>query len=97
MILEIDVQGAIAVKRQIPDAFAIFIMPPNETVLLDRLKARKREDESQIAKRFAAAKAEIEAARQSGVYDVFIVNDKVDQAIQRAVDLVNAERARRKK
>lgn len=97
MILEIDVQGAITVKRQIPDAFAIFIMPPSESVLLDRLRARKREDESQIAKRFAAAKAEIEAARQSGVYDVFIVNDKVDQAIQRAVDLVNAERARRKK
>lgn len=97
MILEIDVQGAIAVKGQIPDAFAVFIMPPSEAVLLERLKSRKREDESQIMKRFAAAKAEIEAARQSGVYDVFIVNDKVDQSIQRAVDLVIAERIRRKK
>jgi guanylate kinase len=96
MILEIDVQGAITVKRQVKDAFAIFVLPPSEEVLLQRLRDRKREDESQIQKRFAAAKAEIDAARNSGVYDVFIVNDKIDMAIQRAVDLVNAERARRR-
>jgi guanylate kinase len=96
MILEIDVQGAIAVKRQVLDAFAIFVLPPSEDVLLQRLRDRKREDEAQIQKRFAAAKAEIDAARNSGVYDVFIVNDKIDQAIQRAEDLVSAERARRR-
>lgn len=96
MILEIDVQGAIAVKRQVPDAFAIFVLPPSEEVLLQRLRDRKREDEAQIQKRFAAAKAEIDAARNSGVYDVFIVNDKIDTATQRAIDLVSAERARRR-
>lgn len=96
MILEIDVQGAITVKRQIPDAFAIFVLPPSEEVLLQRLRDRKREDEAQIQKRFAAAKAEIDAARNSGVYDVFIVNDKIDAATQRAIDLVAAERTRRR-
>lgn len=96
MILEIDVQGAITVKRQIPDAFAIFVLPPSEEVLLQRLRDRKREDEAQIQKRFAAAKAEIDAARNSGVYDVFIVNDKIDTATQRAIDLVAAERTRRR-
>jgi guanylate kinase len=96
MILEIDVQGAITVKSQIPDAFAIFVLPPSEEVLLQRLRDRKREDEAQIQKRFAAAKAEIDAARNSGVYDVFIVNDKIDAATQRAIDLVAAERTRRR-
>ncbi len=96
MILEIDVQGAITVKNQIPDAFAIFVLPPSEEVLLQRLRDRKREDEAQIQKRFAAAKAEIDAARNSGVYDVFIVNDKIDAATQRAIDLVAAERTRRR-
>ncbi len=96
MILEIDVQGAIAVKAQVPDAFAIFVLPPSEDVLLQRLRDRKREDDAQIEKRFKAAKLEIESAKNSGVYDVFIVNDKIDLAIQRAVDLVLAERARRR-
>ena len=96
MILEIDVQGAITVKSQIPDAFAIFVLPPSEEVLLQRLRDRKREDEAQIQKRFAAAKAELDAARNSGVYDVFIVNDKIDAATQRAIDLVAAERTRRR-
>ena len=96
MILEIDVQGAITVKSQIPDAFAIFVLPPSEEVLLHRLRDRKREDEAQIQKRFAAANAEIDAARNSGVYDVFIVNDKIDAATQRAIDLVAAERTRRR-
>jgi guanylate kinase len=94
VILEIDVQGAIAVKGQIPDALAIFIMPPTEEELLRRLRDRKREGEDQIQKRFAQAKAEMAAARTSGVYNVFLVNDTIDASIRRASDLVAAERAR---
>src|SRR5690606_25898816 len=56
MILEIDVQGAIQIKRNLPQAFAVFILPPSEEVLLDRLRKRKREDESIIQKRFAKAR-----------------------------------------
>lgn len=96
VILEIDVQGAIQIKRQIPEAFAIFILPPTEDVLLQRLRDRKREDEAQVHRRFAAAKAEIDAARASGVYNVFLVNDNLEEAIQRAVDMTNAERTRRR-
>jgi guanylate kinase len=97
MILEIDVQGAAQVKRHMPEAFAVFILPPTEQELLRRLRDRKREDEDLIAKRFAAAKAEIEAARACGVYDIFLVNDHLDQALQRAVDLVESERMRRRR
>lgn len=96
VILEIDVQGAIQVKRQLPQAFAVFILPPTEEALLERLRERKRESEAQIQKRYAAARQEIADARAGGVYDVFLVNGKIDEAIERAIDLVDAERERRR-
>lgn len=96
VILEIDTQGAANVKRQIPDAYAIFILPPSEEALLQRLHNRRREDEAVIQRRFAAAKNEIAAAKSGGVYNDFIVNEKLEDAIARAVDLVKRERSRRR-
>ncbi len=96
VILEIDVQGAIQVKRSVPEAFGLFILPPSESELLARLRSRKREDEEAIQRRFGRATQEIAHARESGVYDVFLVNKEVDEAIRRAVDIVAAERARRR-
>ncbi len=92
VILEIDVQGAAAVKRQIPSAFGLFILPPSEDALLSRLRSRKRESEELIQKRFGQARNEIEAARASGVYDAFLVNDDVQRAIAEAVDAVQSRR-----
>lgn len=95
MILEIDVVGAKNVKRLYPQAFSLFILPPTEETLLERLRSRKREAEEVIQRRFAAAKQEIAEARRCGVYDHFIVNDNLDRAIAEAVKLVNERRARR--
>lgn len=95
VILEIDVQGAVQVKTQIPEAFALFILPPDEETLLQRLRSRKREDEGAIQKRFAAAKGEMEAARRSGVYDEFLVNREVERTIGEAVRAVASRRGRR--
>jgi guanylate kinase len=92
VILEIDVQGAVAVKRQIPSAFGLFILPPSEEALLSRLRARKRESEELIQKRFGQARNEIDAARASGVYDAFLVNDDVQRAIGEAVAAVQKRR-----
>lgn len=96
VILEIDVQGAINVKRQIPEAYALFVLPPGEETLLQRLRSRKREDEATIQRRFSAATQEITHARGCGVYDVFLVNENLDESIERAVGLVRAERERRR-
>lgn len=96
VILEIDVEGAKQVKKKMPAAFGVFILPPTEEVLLMRLRSRKREDEPSIQRRFAEAKREMESARASGVYNVFLVNDVVDESIERAVGLVEAERERRR-
>lgn len=95
MILEIDVEGAIQVKRRMPDAYALFVLPPSEEVLLDRLRKRKRDEEAVIQRRFSKAKDEIARAKSCGVYDVFIVNDRLDDAVAKAVSLVRAEMERR--
>lgn len=91
VILEIDVQGAINVKREKPDAFAIFVLPPSEDELLRRLRARGREDETTIQRRFGAAQHEIAVARSCGVYDRFLVNTVLDETVEEAVSLVRAE------
>jgi guanylate kinase len=96
VILEIDVQGARQVKSIIPRAFGLFVLPPNEAVLLERLRSRRREDEDVIRRRFSEAKREIEQARASGAYDAFVVNDDLGRAVAEAVGVVNAERARRR-
>ena len=91
MILEIDVEGAIQVKSKKRDAFALFVLPPDNDVLLDRLRKRKREDESVIQRRFAKAKDEISRAKACGAYDAFIVNDDLERAVSEAVALVRRE------
>ncbi len=90
MILEIDVQGAIKVKEQLPQAYAMFVLPPSLSVLLERLRGRKREDESVIQRRFAKARQEIQLAWDSGIYDDFIVNRDLGKAVAEAVALVRA-------
>jgi guanylate kinase len=68
MILEIDVQGGMQIKRKCPDAFMIFVLPPSDDELLRRLTGRGRDSEEAINRRFAAAKKEIETALgQQGV------------------------------
>jgi len=94
VILEIDVKGAIQVKEKRPNAFGIFILPPSERTLLQRLRDRKREGEEAIQRRFAEAQREIALARESSVYDVFIVNDDLERAIEEARDAVKARRGR---
>jgi guanylate kinase len=101
VILEIDVVGAIKVKERMPDAFGLFVLPPSEDVLLDRLRARKRDPEEAILRRFAEARREIEAARRGmptggrPIYDAFMVNDDLKRAISEAVAAVRQARSAR--
>lgn len=97
MILEIDVEGAIQIKKNMPECFSLFIEPPNEDTLLQRLRRRQREDEQTIRGRFARAKHEIDRARECGVYDAFIVNDDLDVAVDQAVQAVADELERRRR
>ncbi|MFI4859159.1 MAG: guanylate kinase [Phycisphaerales bacterium JB063] len=95
VLLEIDVQGARQVKANLPDAVGIFVEPPSEEELLARLRARKREDEATIQKRFQRATAEITQAHELGIYDLTIINCDLDKAIQQAIDFIEAQHVKR--
>lgn len=92
VILEIDVEGAIQIRANHPEALMVFIMPPTIETLLQRLRDRGRDDEPTIQKRFAQHKREIERAQGSGVYDAFIVNQTLEEAIGDAIDLIKKRR-----
>ncbi len=77
IILEIDVQGALNVRKLYPDAVLVFIEPPSLEVLERRLRGRETEDESSIALRLADARLEM---RLADGYDVRIINDDLDTA-----------------
>lgn len=79
LVLEIDVQGALNVRKVYPDAVLVFIEPPSLQVLEERLRGRGTEDEASIELRLKNARHEMELANQ---YDVRIVNDTVDRAAQ---------------
>lgn len=96
MILEIDVDGAIQIKDKLPHMFGLFVLPPNERVLLDRLRRRGRDDEAVIQRRFAKAKREIIKAWDCGIYDEFIVNRDLDPTVNIAIRLVQKELERRR-
>lgn len=81
ILLDIDVQGASQIRAAKPDAILIFILPPGEGELLDRLRARRREDEATIQRRFAQAQREIAAAKEPGLYDALVVNDDLERAV----------------
>lgn len=97
VILDIDVNGAVQVTKKIPEAMGLFILPPSEGVLLDRLRARKREPEAAIQRRFAEAQREIADARASGVYSAWVVNEDVNHAIEEAVAVIALARSRAKR
>jgi guanylate kinase len=88
VILDVDVQGALQLHEYMRDALLIFILPPSEESLLQRLRSRGRDDERTIQRRFADAKREIEWARESGAYDVFIVNARLAEAQDRACEVI---------
>lgn len=87
VILEIDVQGALNVRRVYPDAVLIFIEPPSMEALEQRLRARGTEDESSLGLRLSNARHEMELADK---YDARVVNDDLDVAAGELSGLLEA-------
>src|SRR5437667_3298190 len=93
VLLEIDFQGAMQVRYHYPDALLIFILPPDEPTLLQRLTDRGRDSAEDINKRFRAAKREIAMARGSGAFDHLVVNDEVERAVEEIVKIIKYKRS----
>jgi len=96
VILEIDVQGAAQVFAKFPEAVGIFILPPGEAELRNRLRQRGRDDQATMAKRLAQAQWEIEQARQNGRYRYSVVNDDLAAAVREMTEIIeNKQRIRK--
>ena len=93
VLLEIDVQGALQVRYQYPNAVLVFILPPDEKTLLQRLTQRGRDSAEQITRRFRAAKREIQMARGSRAFDFWVINDDLDRAVEEIVKIVRHKKA----
>ncbi len=90
VVLEIDVQGALAVRGAFPDALLVFVRPPSRAEQRRRLELRGRDDPAAIERRLAAADAEERAAEQ---FDAVVVNDDVDTAVARVAGILGGRRA----
>lgn len=89
IILEIDTQGALQVKKRMPEAVLIFICPPSYEALENRLRGRHTEDEETIQKRLEQAEIELERAER---FDYKILNDDLEKAICALENVINKER-----
>ena len=91
VFLEIEVQGALQVKKKVPDAVFIFLTPPDLNELEERLVGRGTDSEEVIAQRIERAREEIALMSE---YDYTIVNDEVSLAAERVKRVFEAEHFR---
>ena len=91
VFLEIEVQGALQVKKKVPDGVFIFLTPPDLDELKDRLVGRGTDSAEVIAQRIERAKEEIALMRE---YDYAVVNDQVSLAAERVKKIIEAEHFR---
>jgi guanylate kinase len=81
LVLEIDVQGALQVKRKLPNAMAVFVLPPSRADLEKRIRARGQDSEEEIVRRLERARQEMLSYSS---YDFAIINDNLERAGQEA-------------
>lgn len=89
VVLEIDVKGALEVKRNNPNAIMIFLLPKDNNTLINRLVGRNTETQEALAIRIAAAQNEIACSVD---YEYVVVNDDVDDCARDILDIVRAEK-----
>ncbi|XP_064451742.1 guanylate kinase isoform X1 [Mirounga angustirostris] len=89
-VLDVDLQGVRNIKKTDLRPIYIFVQPPSLDVLEQRLRLRNTETEESLAKRLAAARADLESSKEQGLFDLVIVNDNLDVAF-RALEEALAE------
>lgn len=90
ILLDIDTRGALSIKRSYPDSCLIFLAPPSEAALEQRLRARKTEGEVSLRKRLEAARLEMAEKKR---FDYVILNDDLEQAFREVRKIIEAKRA----
>ncbi|MCW3004608.1 MAG: guanylate kinase [Conexibacter sp.] len=85
VVLEIEVQGARQVRETLPAAIQIFIRPPSDDALRQRLIGRGTDDAEQVERRLSVAQDELDAA---GEFRHVVVNDRLDEAVEELAGIV---------
>ena len=91
VLLDIDVNGAMNVKRNYPDAIAVMLVPPSMAELRSRLEGRGTEDAEAVERRLGEAKKELSFMPK---YDYIIVNDDLDFAVAQCEQVIESARLR---
>ena len=94
VVLSIDVQGAMQVKKKCPQAIFIFIAPPSFSELRNRLRKRNTEHKATISTRLIVAKKELTYISR---YDYVVANDSIDKALAKLKAVIIAERCKTRK
>ena len=93
VLLNIDVKGALKVKKALKEAVLIFIMPPSIKELKKRLLSRATDNKKDVLKRLKLAKMEMSLADQ---YDYIVVNDKLQDALAKVKAIIVSQRCKNK-
>ncbi len=91
VILEIEIQGALKIRKKFPDTLLLFISAPDAKTLQERLSGRGTEDEGTVAKRLSRACEESEGIE---AYDYFVVNDELGKCVAQVHGIIQNEHAR---
>ena len=91
VILEIEIEGATNIKKIVPEALFIFIMPPSLKTMVKRLQARKTDSKDKIIERFKTAYKEVNQVTQ---YNYVVVNDDLEEAVDKVESIIKAEKCR---
>lgn len=91
VVLDVDVQGGASVRKVRPDAVSVFIYPPSIDALRGRLIKRDTDAPDVVERRLKNAPGELAQYKE---YQYLVMNDELDQAVDRLVAIVDAERAR---
>lgn len=94
LLMDLDIQGAKAVKKRFPDSLLIFILPPSVQALEERLKKRSKGGETNIALRMKRAIGEIQ---QCGDFDFIIINDNLNKAVNEVEAIIVSYRDSKEK
>ena len=88
VILEIEIQGALQVKKLYPEALLLFVMPPSADALKERLVGRGTETPDVIAQRLAISSKE---SQYMGGYDYLVINDQIEKSVENVHAIISCE------
>jgi len=91
VITDLDVQGALSLKRSVDESVLIFVLPPSLEALETRLRERGKDDPETIAKRIRKAEKEMESCPG---YDFLVFNDRLETAVEEVAAIIRADRCR---